>query len=350
MSHGALEKELQVLVKLQNSPSGNSNQFIVRCLHQELVSSSSSLSSSSRCPSFSSSNHRHTPILTTSNPLSLSSPTSDPSQFLAPINPIVGLVLEFGGPNLKEFVDTNHYKLDAIHRVHIIRDVVNALGFLHDHGIVHGDLKPENIVSFSFLREGMVRWKLVDLEHSHDLTSHPPPCASSSLSSDLGCTPEYSAPEIVRVLGRGWTGESLLVSSQLDIWSLGMVSVYTMKGCTAWRLLYPDQNYSRALVCQMVREWNESNMRHLLTFFGEKEKTFLESCLKSRVSCRELLGKSLFGTGNSTLQGNALRMTAELGRKFEELREFVSELMESSRESMSSDLNELLLEVVRKLA
>ena len=34
---------------------------------------------------------------------------------------------------------------------------------------------------------------------------------------------------------------------------------------------------------------------------------------------------------------------------FEELREFVSQFMESSKETMSSDMNELLLEVVQKL-
>ena len=248
---------------------GTSNQFLVRCLHNELVSSSSSTfsSSSSRSdPSSFPNHHSHTPILTTANPLSLSSPTSDPNQFSVPVNPMIGLVLECGGPNLKEFVDKNHSRLDAIYRVHIVRDVVNALGFLHDHDIVHGDLKPENIISFSFLGEGMVRWKLVDLEHSHDLRSHPPPNVSSS--SLLGCTPDYSAPEMLRALSsvhRGGTVQDV-VSPQLDIWSLGMVSVYTMKGCTVWRLLYPERNFSQS----MVREWNELNMKHLLTFFGER--------------------------------------------------------------------------------
>jgi CRISPR/Cas system-associated protein Csm6 len=42
-------------------------------------------------------------------------------------------------------------------------------------------------------------------------------------------------------------------------------------------------------------------------------------------------------------------MSEELGRKFEELREFVSKLVESSGETMSSDLNDLLLALVSKL-
>jgi serine/threonine protein kinase len=327
-----LQRELDVLWRLQTSSRGQSNQFIVQCLHQELVSSSSTDAS------ISPSHPPHaTPILATTSLLSLSSPSADPNQLSVPPNPMVGLVLECGGPNLREFVDRNHHSLDTIHRVHILRDVVNALGFLHDQGIVHGDLKPENIVSFSFLGEGMVRWKLVDLEHSHDLRADPPPL----LSPHSACTPEYSAPELLKVLagGGGRGGDALLVSPRLDIWSLGMVSVYALRGCTVWRLLSPGREFSWA----MVREWDESvSLKQLLSF--------LDDCLRSRLSCRKLLAKSLFSTSNSTIQGNVLKtMSGEMSRQLGELREFVLKLMESSGEMMSSDLNELLVTLAVKL-
>jgi serine/threonine protein kinase len=340
-----LKKELEVLWRLQNSSAGHGNQFIVRCVHQALVSSPCSSPSCNPADPYPSPSHRHTPILTTANPLSLSSPTSDPDQFSIPPAPM----MECGGPNLWQFVNQSHCKLDPIHRVHIVRDVMSALGFLHDHGIVHGDLKPENIVSFSSLGEG-VRWKLVDLEHSHDLRVRPPPAVSPLCCAGLGCTPEYSAPELLELLAGIGAGavvvEPLLVTPQLDIWSLGMVSVFALKGCTVWRLLSPDREFSWA----MVREWDDASLKQLLSFFGEKEKAFLGSCLGPRLSCRKLLSKSLFGTGNSTIQGSVLKtMSEELSRKFEELREFVSKLVESSGETMSSDLNDLLLALVTKL-
>ena len=318
-----LKKELEVLWRLQADSGGTSNQFIVQCLHNQLASSSSS---------------SHTPIFTTPNSLSLSSPTSDPNQFSVPAHPMIGLVLECGGPNLQKFVLDNHSRLDAISRVQIMRDVVSALEFLHDHHIVHGDLKPENIVSFSCLGEGMVRWKLIDLEHSHYLRSNPAPLVSYG----MGFTPEYSAPEMLRVLGEEGAarGESLLVSRRLDIWSLGMVSVYIMKGCTVWRLLGLDS--SPAMVRQMVREWKDEDLNRLLRFFREKEKTFLESCLRDRLSCGELLDKSLFGTGNSTLQGSDLRVSAQM---LEDLRNYFSQLMETSREAMTSEMSEALLDL-----
>jgi serine/threonine protein kinase len=362
-----LKKELAVLWDLQNSTGGQSNRYVVRCLHPDLVSSSSEPIGQSRFSS--------TPILTTANPLSLfSSPTANANQFSVPSRPMIGLVLECGGPNLREFVGKNQHNLDVIHRVHILRDVVNALGFLHDHRIVHGDLKPDNIVSFSFLGEGMVRWKLVDFEHSHDLRSHPPPSifpssaspltASSSVSvgdDAIGCTPEYSAPELIEVLTADARAaregidslappvSPLAVSPRLDIWSLGMVSVFALSGCSAWGLLYPDRDFS----WRMVSEWDEaSSLSRLVKFFGEKERTFIQDCLrvKSRSSCRQLLSKSLFTTDTSTIQGSVLKtMSGEMNRKFKELRDFVSKLSDRSSEAMSGDLNEAIMTLVWKL-
>jgi serine/threonine protein kinase len=349
----SLRKELAVLWYLQNSSGGQSNQFVVRCLHSELVSSVALSSSSSSSAS----------LLTTTSPLSLSSPTSNPNQFSNPGRPMIGLVLECGGPNLKEFIDTRRQNLDVIHRVHILRDVVNALGFLHDHHIVHGDLKPDNIVSFSILGEGMVRWKLVDFDQSHDLRSHPPSSVSRSSEDDIGCTPEYSAPELIKVLtytieprlgnGSDLCSPSsssppppLVVSHHLDIWSLGMVSVFALSGCTTWRLLYPAREFS----WRMVGEWDEESLSRLMSFFGEKEKTFIQGCLKSRLPCRKLLSKSLFTTDTSTIQGSVLRaMSGEMNHKFEELKEFVLKLSDRSSEAMSDDLNDAIMTLVFKL-
>ena len=65
------------------------------------------------------------------------------------------LVMECGGPNLRQFLNNhNHNTLDIIHRIYILKSVVDALDFLHDHFLVHFDLKPENVVCFSFLNEG----------------------------------------------------------------------------------------------------------------------------------------------------------------------------------------------------
>lgn len=342
-----LKKELRILWDLQNASQGQSNQFIVQCLHPDLVSSHPS------CVQLPTNNQvtASVPIVTSTNPLSkLSPPTCNPSQFSAPLSPMVGLILEFGGPNLKGFIEKNHYKLDVIDRVHILRDVVNALEFLHDHEIVHGDLKPDNIVSFSFLGEGAIRWKLIDFDQSYDLNSHRSlPLTLMGGRDNIGCTPHYCAPELIGMLSGSVKNENmspLLVSPDLDIWSLGLVAVYTLRGCSVWSLLYPARGFTPS----MVTEWNEASLNRLLSFFGEKEMTFLEDCLKLRCPCHKLRRKTLFTTNTSTIQGNVLRaMTGEMNRKFEELKRFVTELMGQSNEIINSDLNDLLREVVVKL-
>jgi hypothetical protein len=55
-------------------------------------------------------------------------------------------------------------------------------------------------------------------------------------------------------------------------------------------VLYPDRDFS----WRMVSEWDEASS--LVKFFGEKERTFIQDCLRSRSSCRQLLSKSLFTT------------------------------------------------------
>jgi len=86
---------------------------------------------------------------------------------------VCGLVLESGGLNLAQFLrDPLHSpsRFGIIARVNILKEIVDALEFLEKHRIVHGDLKPENIVSFH-RGNGTTCWKLIDFDNSHDLTS-----------------------------------------------------------------------------------------------------------------------------------------------------------------------------------
>lgn len=40
----------------------------------------------------------------------------------------------------------DHFKIDLIHRLHILSDVANAIAFCHNNEIIHADLKPQNIL------------------------------------------------------------------------------------------------------------------------------------------------------------------------------------------------------------
>lgn len=73
--------------------------------------------------------------------------------------------MECGGPKLRQFLHScTLATLDIIYRVYILKNVVDALNFIHDHHIVYRNLKSENIVCFSFLKDGVMRWKFIDLK------------------------------------------------------------------------------------------------------------------------------------------------------------------------------------------
>jgi serine/threonine-protein kinase len=89
----------------------------------------------------------------------------------------------------------------------IIRDCLAALAALHREGIVHGDIKPGNIM---LKRTGNV--KIVDIGSAFELTNLPP---------RRTCTPSYAAPEVLD------GGES---SPRSDLASLGYVLVEMLAG------------------------------------------------------------------------------------------------------------------------
>ena len=89
----------------------------------------------------------------------------------------------------------------------IVRDCLAALAALHREGIVHGDLKPSNIM---LKRTGNA--KIVDLGSAFDLDQMP---------SRRTCTPTYAAPEVLE--GGECTPRS-------DLASLGYVLIEMLSG------------------------------------------------------------------------------------------------------------------------
>jgi len=89
----------------------------------------------------------------------------------------------------------------------IVRDCLAALAALHREGIVHGDVKPANIM---LKRSGTS--KLIDIGSAFD-TSDPP--------ASRTCTPRYAAPEVLE------GGEA---SSRSDVASLGYCLLEMLAG------------------------------------------------------------------------------------------------------------------------
>ncbi len=91
--------------------------------------------------------------------------------------------------------------------ISVVRECLSALAALHREGIVHGDLKPSNIM---LKRTGNA--KIVDIGSAFELTNAP---------AQRTCTPTYTAPEVL---------EGADCSPRSDLASLGYVLIEMLSG------------------------------------------------------------------------------------------------------------------------
>jgi len=106
----------------------------------------------------------------------------------------------------------------------IIREILTAVGHLHKGGLIHRDVKPENIM-FNMEAAGAMESpktvKLIDFDTCVEWTP------ASPKSNRFVGTPGYIAPEAL-------LGE---ITPQSDIWSIGVILYILMTGETPWSSL-----------------------------------------------------------------------------------------------------------------
>lgn len=139
------------------------------------------------------------------------------------------------GPTLEQIVDKVG-KLDPEHVAWIAERAINALKYLHFNGVVHGDVKPQNII----VQPESHTVVLVD----YGLSAIKP----TSNSKSKGYTPFFASPEQIR-------GEVLLPES--DFYSLGMTMIYALGGNVETKEVpesVPDElcNFIRKLILHDV--------------------------------------------------------------------------------------------------
>jgi serine/threonine protein kinase len=147
-----------------------------------------------------------------------------------------GGATEEGAPYLvMEYIEGNPIdvycdvrQLGVTERIDLFRDLCAAVHYVHQHLMVHGDLKGGNVL---VTEQGVV--KLLDFGIAKLLG--PSPSAVREATGFLALTPEYASPEQVR-------GEPITTAS--DIYSLGVLLYrllsgalpYEATGSTTWQL------------------------------------------------------------------------------------------------------------------
>ncbi|KAF7489832.1 hypothetical protein SSS_05340 [Sarcoptes scabiei] len=166
----------------------------------------------------------------------------------------------------------------------IVRDIANALKFLHSRGIAHRDLKPENILCYSESQVCPV--KICDF----DLGSGIIPSDSSPVSTPELLTPvgsaEFMAPEVVDA----FMGEASPYDKRCDLWSLGVITYILLCGYPPfYGCCGSDCGWERGEFCQSCQDQLFICIQKGIYDFPEREWAYISEDAKDLI--RHLLVK-----------------------------------------------------------
>lgn len=112
----------------------------------------------------------------------------------------------------------------------IVRDVCNALVFLHDRKIAHRDIKPENI-----LIQKSSSLHNISYIHAAKLADFGLATIVVGPLVEMCSTPTYVAPEVLARCGYTY---------QIDLWSLGVISYILLSGYPPFRSSSTEGSYA----------------------------------------------------------------------------------------------------------
>jgi serine/threonine protein kinase len=136
--------------------------------------------------------------------------------FENPASVIVAMEFCPGGELFKELQKLGQYTEAVASK--LMRQITSAIEYLHQQGIAHRDLKPQNILLTSLKVGGKV--KLADFGLAVQIRPGQP-------MTDIAGTPEFMAPEML--LQRARADET-----KTDIWSLGVLAYILLSGGLPW--------------------------------------------------------------------------------------------------------------------
>ncbi|KAL0840641.1 hypothetical protein ABMA28_015840 [Loxostege sticticalis] len=142
------------------------------------------------------------------------------------------LVFEkINGGQLLSRIQEHHYFSEP-QAAEIVRELANALHFLHGKGVAHRDLKPENILCVHTDRLCPVKICDFDLGSGISFTSSlASPLATPQLMTPVGSA-EFMAPEVVSLFAGSAAAH---YDKRCDLWSLGVIAYILLCGYPPFR-------------------------------------------------------------------------------------------------------------------
>ncbi|XP_046960882.1 MAP kinase-interacting serine/threonine-protein kinase 1-like [Vanessa cardui] len=142
------------------------------------------------------------------------------------------LVFEkINGGQLLSRIQEHHYFSEP-QAAEIVREIANALHFLHGKGVAHRDLKPENILCVN--RDSLCPVKICDFDLGSGISftsSLASPLATPQLMTPVGSA-EFMAPEVVSLFAGS---AATHYDKRCDLWSLGVIAYILLCGYPPFR-------------------------------------------------------------------------------------------------------------------
>lgn len=176
----------------------------------------------------------------------------------------------------------------------LIKQILEAVGFMHDKGVVHRDLKPENLLFCSPAEDAKIMISDFGLSKTEE---------SGAMATACG-TPGYVAPEVLAQQPYG---------KEVDIWSIGVITYILLCG-------YPpfyDENDSE-LFRQILRAEYEFDSPYW-DEISDSAKQFIRLLMckdpKKRLTCQEAL-RHPWICGNTAKTTDIYASVSEKMRKY----------------------------------
>eukprot|EP00753_Platysulcus_tardus_P001120 PLAT11077.1.p1 GENE.PLAT11077.1~~PLAT11077.1.p1 ORF type:complete len:1403 (-),score=634.28 PLAT11077.1:73-4116(-) len=129
------------------------------------------------------------------------------------------LLMEAGRGDAATYVKMQHSVMTAQDKFALMLRLAECVKAVHDQGLVHGDIKLENLVQF---KDGMrTVWKLVDFD-----------CARRPGEPLTKFTPACAPPEMADAVLHG--RKELTADASYDVWSFGICVLQIYLGCSPW--------------------------------------------------------------------------------------------------------------------
>ncbi|KAJ1666741.1 Calcium/calmodulin-dependent protein kinase type I [Coemansia sp. RSA 1813] len=121
----------------------------------------------------------------------------------------------------------------------IVRQIIEGVGFLHAHGIVHRDLKTENCLVRNSAATGEPTVAIADFGMARVLA--PDSKNSTRPLTSLCGTPGYMAPEMLLRLGHG---------KPVDMWAVGVITYFVLSGSNPFTRETPRAENKAVVHCE----------------------------------------------------------------------------------------------------